>query len=594
MVKTKLALVQTRKHQCPTCNRIFESPAALLQHRMATHGLTANPTRGIPPQQRPTKRYDGTMAVSRFDKQMVDRANQRTQTPQQVTPQLLKDVISNNLGSTPTGRAWAMAAIHPCGAGEVSDINVGELLGMADTMTGSVANPIYRSENHLRFNKEIFVDGHGVPVNPETLGTSTYGVDLIIPPIPEIVYMYRLIDDGTGIKSPWVVVRLPDFNLPAVKEIATTVPTWGYDQTSTGTTMASTGYGKARIIGRGLTIELDAAALNDQGRIVVGQMQGQITPLEFTVPFVTSSFTDFVTDVGPPVATAPGISGISSYSPGATTKVQLLSVPTDPAVITSNCPAAYQGLAKNGAYVVQKFSAPLYGYEFKTTGSHLMYDTGTSTAVGEDTSTFLPYTALAVSSSGFNDNASLQNADDFWVSRTVGTNPLQSGIGTGTTQILNPDGSDTSTDQALFHPFISNPSDMMTSVVTLRNLPSGVTNGTTASLRIKGRTYLECISNGSNPAVSPYVHSPAEFDVKALHQVIVVGKRTMDAYPAAANSLGGIFGSIWNAIKNVGRPIAKAVKGFNIPVVSDIASGAMDIVDTADSFLGGLGLSGGL
>jgi hypothetical protein len=542
------------------------------------------------PAQQMRKNYDGSSTMLPFEQRQMSSSGTNTidkiermnlNNAPDFRNRAFQDVLCSIVGSTSTGRAWAMAALHPCGAGEVTAANVGDLQGMSDTMTGSVATPVYRSENHLRFAAELFQNNAGLPIDPTTLGTTTYGIDIIIPPFPEIIFIYRLIDDGTGIKSPWVVVRQPDYQQPAVVPIASSPPSFGYTTATNGTTMASVGYGKTRIIGRGLTIELDAAALNDQGRVVVGQMQGQMTDLELSLPSVTTNTAAFVTAVDPTVTTAPAVISLNNHASPATTKVHLLSVPTDPAVIASNCPSAYQGLAKHGAYVVQKFASPLYGYEFKTTGSQQVYEAAEN-ELGE-TVPYFPYTALAIGSNGFNDSSNLDNSDNFWVSNSAGSNPLQSGFGNGETPLYSADGSEGLIVQSTLHPFVSEPSDMMTSVVTFRNLPAGVTSGTTASLRVKGRTYLECISNGSNPVVAPYVHSPADFDMQALHSVIVAGKRMGDAYPASANSLGGILGSIWGAIRDIGRPIAKQVGALRIPFISDIANAADDIVGGIDS-----------
>lgn len=581
---------------------MFATDEAFAQHRMAAHrnqiiggpspaAINASRARNMQVANPRRKNYDGSAVSLPFEQRQMTSVGTNTLSvndrsgvePPDFRNKPFQELLCSVVGNTSTGRAWAMAALHPCGASEVTAANVGDLQGMSDTMTGSVATPVYRSENHFGFSKAVFVTETGTPISGVT-GATTYGVDIIIPPFPEILFCYRLIDDDSGITSPWVVVRQPDYSQPTPVAYGTTPETYGYNQATTGVTMASVGYGKVRIIGRGLTIELDAAALNDQGRVVAGQMQGQLTPIDISVPGVTANTAPFVTAVDPTVTTAPAVVSLNNRGPGASTKVQLLSVPTDPGVISANCPSAYQGLAKHGAYIVQKFASPLYGYEFKTTGSHQMYET----AADETDSTsvpFLPYTALAISSDGFDDSANLDTADAFWVAPNTDGNNLQSGMGTAFMPVFSADGSGSFLPQCILHPFISDPSDMMTSVVTFRNLPAGVTNGMSASLRIKGRTYLESISNGSNPVVSPYIHSPADFDMKALHSVIVAGKRMQDAYPASANSLGGILGSIWGAIRNIGRPIIKGLAGTNLPILSDIANVADEIVGGIDNFM---------
>jgi len=589
----------TKKHQCPTCGRAFIDRAALLQHEADTHrGMT---TGGAMSNLRVNQRFsrknaniDGTRPLSIYDQRIFTGVN-ASQSTQQMGSQMIgqsqsssayQSQLASMLGDTPDGRAFGFAALDPCGAGEITAVNVGELRGMCDTMTGSVATPGFRSETFLGFSTALFVDYKGDPITNPDLGKSTYGVDMIVAPIPEIVYMYRLIDDSTSLKSPWVVVRQPDYNLPATRAIVTGDKTsYTYNTTDAGVTMASTGLGKTRIIGRGLTIELDAAALNDQGRVVVGQMQGQAIDFELTLPSVATTTGQFVTDVDPTVVKAPAVTGVTNYGSGASTKLQILAVPTSPEVIVANCPSAYQGLAKNGAYIVSKFASPLYGYEFKTTGNQQVYEGANNNAFAGEVSAslpYLPYSALAIVSNGFDEDADLTSADLFWVSKEAVLDARQSGFGNAFTLVNTPTGEENSVKQAQLHPFVSLPSDMMTSVCMFRNLPAGTVNSTTATLRVKARTYIEGISNGSNPIIAPYIHAPAEFDETALRAVVVAGKRLPDAFPACYNSLGGILGSIWNAIKSVGQPLAHEISKLGIPLISDVAGAADTVISGVD------------
>lgn len=473
----------------------------------------------------------------------------------------VQEAVADIIGTTPEGRAWAIAALHPCGAGEVTARNVGTVMGMCDTMTSSVATPTYRAETHVTYSPALFVE-------PPTAPT-TYGIDIIIPPIPEVDFCYRLIDDSTNAKTQWIVVRQPDFDLPS----PVTYPVGGgngYTESTVFTCMNNVGYGKVRRIATGHTIELDAAGLNNQGRVVVGQMEGQWNWLPLTSGSIVSTSKPFVTDVGPPAVIDYALTSVAARSSPDVNGVWYLRVPTDPSVVTANCPNAYQGLAKHGAYVVSKFTSPLLGYAFKRTGQEGVFKTSQSESAA--TKPYLPASSFAIGDSAGGE--ALAMANQFW--NLDSTARQWSAFGNKATPINDDAGFELA--QGLFHPGVSEPSDMMTAVVMFRNLPAGGSMGTTASLRVKSRNFLEAISNGSNPAVAPYIHPPAPFDFPALNSVIIAGKKLGDAYPASANSLGSIFGKIWGAIKNVVKPISKVVGGIGLPMVSPIANFVHDSI----------------
>lgn len=485
----------------------------------------------------------------------------------------IKQAVASVVGSTPTGKAWALAALHPCGSGEVISPTVGEVVGMCDTMTGSVATPVYRGETHVPFVKTLFPN----PALPN-LGSTTYGVDLIIPPIPEIDFIYRLRDDATNVNTPWVVIRQQGYELPVYTDLGGDV--LGYNDSSIGTTFATSGYGKARIIAMGHTIELDAGALNDQGRVVVGQMEGQWKRLALAPNQSVVTTGEFVTGVGPPVTTNSAVTAVRNYGPEDAADVWLLNVPTDPMVVTANCPGAYQGLAKHGAYVVSKFTSPLLGYSFKRTAGESVFDTGaTDIQEGGQIRPYLPQTAFAINSTGRETGENLTDSEGFY----SGNDRLRSGFSNGALPIRSGLEEVAVIQGDTLAPFCGEPSDMMTAVVMFRNLPVGSgTSGLTASLRIKSRTYFEAISNASNPAVAPYIHPPAQFDFPALNSVIVSGKQLADAYPACANSLGTILSKIWSAL----RGTSAIVGGLGIPIVSDVGRLANTTMEGVDNIAG--------
>ena len=575
---------------CSTCGRGFGTQQALQQHCYATHGKqlattvktsrtnVGNRGRALVP------RINSDGSAWQPDQMRTEATFGSSATQGRLARPVLagsgvQEAVAGVIGHTPEGRAWAMAALHPCGAGEVVARNVGVINGMCDTMTSAVATPIYRSENHISYSQRVFPTAD-IPK------PTTYGIDIIVPPIPEIDFCYRLLDDSTGQKSGWIVVRLPDFSLPPPVEYGQNEddpPTkyHGYvggdvpNRTSI-TTMQSVGYGKVRQIAVGHTFELDAAGLNDQGRVIVGQMEGQWRQMPLSIPRIDYSTSSFVTDAANNTK-GEAVTKVEGVGPESSSNVWFLDIQTDPGIITASCPNAYQGLAKHGAYVVQKFTSPLLGYAFKRTGSGEVLLTGEFDGKipltdPQNGAPFMPYTGFAIDTK--ERSGTLRESDAFWSLDPKSS--LWSAFGNAGMPIsaeasLADVKSGGKLTQYHIHPGVSEPSDMMTAVIMFRNLPAGGSSGVTSSVRVKSRNYYEAISNGLNPAVAPYVHPPAQFDFQALNSVIIAGKQLADAYPASANSMSTILAHVWQAIRDYVKPVAGAIGGLNLPIASGVA-----------------------
>jgi hypothetical protein len=451
-----------------------------------------------------------------------------------------------------------MTALHPCGKGEMISPLIGDLSGMPDTMTGAVVTPAYPGENYITFDTTLFE-------TPPVGATGTWGIDVIIPSIPEIDFLYRIKYDLTNTNSRWRVVRLPNMALP---QPVTTDPE---ALALRGTTFASLGYGKVRCIGSGHTFELDVSDLNNQGRIVAAQIDGQWSDLKIPFDRATVTTGSFVT--GPAITdVAPAVTGVQVLSSAyGNMDLQVLSVPVDPQVLVSACPSSYQADAKFGAYVVQKFSSPLLGYQFKPSGDDAMFATDPVPQDGA-TAGFAPMTAFAINTSGYNqskpvvDNLEILMTD----SNVSGLMFAETAIPISDDAVIadyNTDASDT------LHPWVTKASDMMTSIVTFRNLAIASTSTATAVVRVKSRNFFECIPNAQNPATTPFTHQPAAYDPAALDAVITVGKQLADAYPASYNDLGEMLGQMWDGVKELVHPLAEEVGSLGIPVVSQLANG---------------------
>jgi hypothetical protein len=472
-----------------------------------------------------------------------------------------KQMLAENLGDTPEGRTWAHTAVHPCGEGEFVGTSLGGLMGMPDTMTGSVATPVYRNEYNIVFDGTLFSSTIDNP-------SGTWGIDAIVAPVPEIDFVYRLHYDPTGVVSEWVAVRTPNLGItPGV--LGTNNPS--------GKTFATMGYGKVRHIALGHTFMLDATANTDQGRVVVGQMQGQWDHV--SVSAVQAAYN--VGDGNGLVTWKDQVLPVIGFS--NTTKLHMLSIPTDPGVITSACPLAYQGEARDGAYLVTKFSSPLLGYQFKTTGRDSIYDVSWSTQKIGSTGDW----TAPPGDNGVSTNAQNLPSSGFMLVGSSGIDAATNGeffagnsatYSAGTvvlplkrTQNASPSEVDVLVNARQIHPFVSEPSDMMTGVVTFRGLLVGPGIGGTVSVRVKSRQYFETITSGSDPSTTPFVHAPADLDMSAVQNVVIMGKQMADAYPASYNENGDILDEAFHALTGVVSPLARTVAKAGIPVVSDIA-----------------------
>lgn len=491
-----------KSNTCRVCSRKFSSQKDLQQHCAAVGHLSSNQSnnrRGSPKVNHPRTNFDGSAYVPGQARQEQKYGSSSGGSSLRADDGI-KEAVAAIIGDTPEGRAWALAALHPCGAGEVINPLVGTMNGMCDTMTSSVATPSYRSESYISYSQDLFINSITMP--------TTYGIDIIIPPVPEIDFIYRLKDDSTNQATGWIVVRLPQFELPPKENLySTTSKAYGYDYQTSFTTMAAVGYGKLRQIAVGHTIELDAAALNNQGRIVAGQMEGQWKNYQLNPPHIDARTSKFVTQVDP-LETASAITSIEESSSGSSCNVWSMEVPVDPAVLVANCPNAYQGMAKHGAYVVQKFTSPLLGYSFKRTGTGQCFRTDDKpiSFKSGDVWPVLPNNCLSIDTTE-GALASLTNADGFYDSDDP-SNKFNSSFGYGV-RLPVKGNLDQNVNANAIHPGISEPSDMMTAVILLRNLPAGGSSGNTASLRVKSRNFYEAVSNGTNAAVAlTSIHQP--------------------------------------------------------------------------------------
>jgi len=450
----------------------------------------------------------------------------------------LEAVVWRNLGDTVAGRNWATQALHPCGAGYIAD-------GLPDTQCASVATPAYRSESQIGFDTTMFTTA--------PTGSTLYDIQIVSIPVPEIDYIYRLRDVKSATFSNWRVVRTPGYDLPT--------KTTGTNPPLNGITLLTVGYSEYRIIGKGHTFELNASAIANQGRVISGQFNGIAAQSAVTAAMTANT-----------VATTPVALGKASVAVIEETSIR---VPATPQFLVMNCPNVYQEEAKQGAYVVVKFTAPLKGFQFaQCREPDFTANVGNETEDGTTASTFYPSTALTITATDLpgtdpSTNDVVFTDDSSWNGRYTAT------TGGFTYPVSGP----------FWHPYISRPDGVMTSVTFFQGLIVG--DGTTpgATVRVKTRLNLECQTFGG-PAVGPFIHPSPIYDDVAITQVAKISQCAPDAYPASYNGFGDVFGSVWNWMKKLGKPVLTGMS--MIPGVGSLAQAGLAGMELADQFLGGM------
>jgi len=417
-------------------------------------------------------------------------------------------LVWSALGNTADGKDWAMTALHPCGP-------VSQNQGIPDSSGSSTITPCYRGETKIDYDITMF----GSP--PSTVAT-TYSIEIVSIPIPEIDYIYRIRDDQAAEWSFWRVRRTDGTLFPVLpnNSVAAANPI-------TGNTFRTLGYGKYRMTGKGHTLELDAPDLSNQGRITSGQLESIVSVNDGTFYGRAE-----VGNIGP----------LQGEAPYQATSVR---VPNTSRFLVNGAPSCYQGSAKEGAYIVLKFVGPLSAQQYQNTGEFAalldVYPNG-ATAVN----LVMPETFITLTVSDGPVDVSVNPNAGFTV-ESSGQALYNAWITTGTSNTVQvPFAGGLALNQV--SPFVSRPCDMTTSVTFIENI------AVAASLRVKSRLFLENISTGAG-AISPFAHRSPLLDNRALDCVATAAQQGMDAYPSRYNSFGDIMGKIWQGIKTVATPL---------------------------------------
>jgi len=334
--------------------------------------------------------------------------------------------------------------------------------------------------------------------------------------------------------------------------------------------MRTVGYGKYRITGKGLTLDFDAPALADNGRITSAQLESIVG---------VNDGTYYASADNPAVDLA--LVGMDEYT------FTDIHVPDTSQFLVNGAPNCYQGKAIDGAYIVHKFVGPLSAQQYQNTGEFAL--TGKHYATAANVDLMFPETFLTITSHDgpVDDQFGLDSfTPDSSAMQYIGSLGLTSTHGTPMVPIAGGSTVD------LIHPYVSRPCDVTTSITFVEGMQLGGGVGTSpgnASIRVKTRLFLENISTGAG-AVSPFAHRSPVLDQRALDVVATVAQTGMDAYPARYNSFGEILGNIWNGIKSVATPLLNV--GKFIPGVGSFANMGLAGISGIDAIRSALGAGG--
>lgn len=434
------------------------------------------------------------------------------------------EMVYNQLGSTDEGRLFSLINLHPCGE------YVTKCCGIPDESQVSSVTPTFRGDSVVAISADYFI-------NPPNLPSDfRYDIQLVVLPIPEVDYLFRVrvpsLNTGW---SRWVVRRTSYFSSSG-------------DGTSVG--LAESGYSRARVVGRGITVHFDAPQLADQGRLIAGQIQAphKVNDINVALESVNKSSDSTLPDPVDPVDTA-------------SVRRHILYLPQSETELTTQDVYAAQWEAKMGAYIPHRFVQPVQNFTNLETGrvstvtSIRTKGDAESGPVQYNVSTTVPKTYFSIV-----DNAELRYSQDTAQQifnsldgagnpdpRTWGysVTPVQSGWDrVGSLSGLAESGANI--NQYGFW----GGSELINHYTSVQ-FYLGIQN--TSQLHIKTRLHLECEVHAQQSPVTPFIHKSPTIDEQAMHIVAYVAQNQAHVFFASDNDLSGILQSIGAILPGIAR-----------------------------------------
>jgi hypothetical protein len=247
------------------------------------------------------------------------------------------DGLWRSLGSTDDGRKWAISALHPC------EDALATPSGIPDHTQVPIVSPSFRNSTNIAM--------------PAGLSDSSWDLQLVMLPSPEIDYIWRARANASTNWSAWTLVRPSTF--PALAS-------------GLATTLGASGYSKYRFQGRGYTLHHIASATTNQGVVVAGQINAIAGPTT-TVVSATPKAAGQIRD--------------ARYNP--------YTVPASSQELTQQDSLSVEWNAPNGIYMPLRFPDPVHNYVDAADGEVVVYDAGTTPPTQVPQSFFTVSSALS-------------------------------------------------------------------------------------------------------------------------------------------------------------------------------------------------------
>lgn len=312
----------TNKLQCKMCGIVARTSQRLANHLASSHGVIKQQRQkaarrgrrsvGIGKVVTPMKRIVTATRVG-----VVGAATVPTPT----LSRALREPKSALTGLTPRALAWAERAISPCderfGTGaQIPDMSVAKSAVLTERIITTIA----------------------------AIGTgTTWNLIIATPPLPDVAFLYKAYDSSVDpISVDWKTVTYRDINfgtlaLPGGASVATS-PTLPGEQDTLNN--YATGYRQTM---KGLTVELNASALTNQGMVLTAQYADMAYIKSDTVYIYNGASTI----VGEPLS--------SNVGPA----IILKEIPQTTDAMFAKDPQAVRMRARMGSYMPLKFNLPV-------------------------------------------------------------------------------------------------------------------------------------------------------------------------------------------------------------------------------------------